>query len=1026
MGSTGMNPNGTANEAVEARASQLFKIDLDRARRHTDHVFAVLLLLQWAGGIVAALWVSPRAWAGASSQTHLHVWAAVFLGGLITSLPLLLIIFCPGRALTRQVVAVAQVSWSALLIHLTGGRIETHFHVFGSLAFLAFYRDSWVMLTATAVVAADHALRGVFWPQSVYGVLTATWWRTLEHAGWVVFEDVFLLLSIRQRLREMRLFALGQAQQEQSREQELADFVENATVGLHWVGPDGKITWANRAELEMLGYGRDEYVGRPIADFHADEGVIADMLRRLEAGETLKDYQARLRHKDGTIRHVLIDSSVYVKDGQFMHARCFTRDVTAQKRAEAELRKAKVAAEEASRLKSEFLANMSHEIRTPMNGILGMTDLALATDLTREQREYLRLAKSSADNLLQVLNDILDFSKIEAGKLELDAHPFDLRERVGDLLKTLGVRAHEKGLELACHVAADVPDALVGDSGRLCQVVVNLVSNAIKFTAAGEVVVGVCLDPDPSSKGGERDGERDREVRLRFSVRDTGIGIPPEKQRLVFEAFAQADSSTTRKYGGTGLGLAIASQLVALMGGRIWVESEVGRGSTFHFTARFRRGAAPAKKPCRAPVNLERLPALIVDDNATNRTILIELLTNWSMRPTAVNGGWEAVAELDRAAAAGDPYPLVLLDAMMPEVDGFAVIEETRRRPELAGATILMLSSADRGEDAARCRDLGVACYLRKPITQSELLEAIQAAVGRANGAGAAEEASPPPAGPCADGALRVLLAEDNEINQRLAISLLTKRGHAVVVAGNGQEALDELRRQPYDVVLMDLQMPVMDGMAATAAIRAMERVTGSRVPIVALTAHAMKGDQERCLGAGMDAYLSKPLKAKELWEVLDRVAPRRAAAITAKTPGPNPRAERKAEAAFDRDAALAQMEGNEELLGQLGELFTRRAGGMLAAVRGAVERRDGPALERAAHELKGCVGNFAARAAVEAARRLEGMGRAAAFGDAAAACTDLEREVCCLRDALAGLAPVDCPGVTVHGGALTNPSPRP
>ncbi len=540
-----------------------------------------------------------------------------------------------------------------------------------------------------------------------------------------------------------------------------------------------------------------------------------------------------------------------------------SRDITQQKEASEELRRAKEAAEDASRAKSDFLANMSHEIRTPMNAIIGMTELVIDTELTASQRDYLKMVRESGESLLSLINDILDFSKIEAGKLDLDFTPLELREGLGDTMKSLALRAHSKGLELACQIPPQVPERLMGDVGRLRQIVVNLVGNAIKFTEAGEVVLHV-----------ELQSQSDDEVVLHFSVSDTGIGIPEEKLSAIFDAFEQVDSSTTRRYGGTGLGLAISSKLVQLMGGRIWVESEIGRGSTFHFTVRFGLAGEAVQAAIARPTIVQDTRVLVVDDNATNRLILDEMLRNWGMDPTVVEGGRQALGLLRKARESGEPFRLILSDANMPEMDGFSLAEAVGQDRELSNTIIMMLTSGDRPGDISRCERLGIASYLLKPIKQSELFDAIVLALGvtTPEDEGIDRLATEPlsrlrP--------LQVLLAEDSLINQKLAVGLLEKHGHTVFVANHGREAMAALESRDFDLVLMDVQMPELDGYEATAVIRAREEQTGTHIPIIAMTAHAMKGDRERCLEAGMDDYVAKPVRAKQLFETIESVLSR-------------------------------------------------------------------------------------------------------------------------------------------------------
>ncbi len=755
----------------------------------------------------------------------------------------------------------------------------------------------------------------------------------------------------------------------------LDNLMQGSPDNIYFKEANGRYLRINPAKAASSGLKSPaDAIGKSDVDFFGPDhqrAAMADEQRVMQTGEPLIGKEERNVYPDGRVRW-MSTTKMPLRDRQGNIVGTFgvSRDITPLKLAQEALTTAAEAADAANRAKSDFLANMSHEIRTPLNAVLGMTELVLETPLTPVQRDYLKLVQESGESLLTVINDILDFSKIEAGKLAIESTPFEIREFLGDTLKSMGLRAHRKGLELVAEIAPTVPNMLAGDPHRLRQVLVNLVGNAIKFTEEGEILLNV--EPQPGAGG---------EVLLHFRVADTGIGIPQDKFTSIFDAFEQADHSTTRKFGGTGLGLAISARLVALMGGRIWVESELGRGSIFHFTVQFQRCEEGDRRPPAAPELLQGLRVLIVDDNSTNRRILAEMLTSWGMVPVLVSSADAALAEL-QFPSGGQEYGLILSDVHMPGQSGFDLVRRARETGLHVKGVVVMLTSGDRADDLEMCRELGVSTYLIKPIKQSELFNAILQALGAAHheqwSAATTAQARE------ASRSLNVLLAEDSVINQKLAVGLLERWGHRVTVANDGREAVTRSQEQAFDVILMDIQMPELDGLDATREIRQREAETGQHTPIIAMTAHALQGDRERCLAVGMDEYLTKPIRFEQFFNCLEQIAAATPAAsrpVSAPVETPVTTVPKEVvpvvavctlSGLVDWRKALAAAAGDRELLADVSRAFleegpelTRRAFAEYAAA-------DWKSLQRTMHTLKNAFATFGVSDGQAAAAEIE------------------------------------------------------
>jgi PAS domain S-box-containing protein len=748
-------------------------------------------------------------------------------------------------------------------------------------------------------------------------------------------------------------------------EEQLHSILDNTSAVVYMKSTEGRYLLINRRFETLFDVTKAEVIGRTDDDLFPPD--VANSFRAndqqvLQRG-SLMEFEERTTQGDDPIIYLSNKFPLFNTSGEVYAVCGISTDITDQKRAEADLRDAKAAAESADRAKSRFLANMSHEIRTPMNGIIGMTELMLTTSLDAQQHRYCDAVLESAEFLLSLINTILDFSKIGVGKLHLDPHEFDLRNDLSDTVNSLALRAHEKGLELVCHICPDVPDRVVGDSGRLRQIIYNLVGNAIKFTTEGEVVLDVGIE-----------SQDDQTLRLEFSVRDTGLGIPEDKQGIIFDAFRQADESTTREYGGSGLGLAICSQLVQLMDGNIRVESQEHQGSTFIFGAKFGKCDKPDPVSPLAE-SLQGTTALIVDQNAASRRSLEDLFRHWSLKPTSVPSAAEAQQAMERAAQNGAPFPLVLVDAELSDPDGYTLSREIGSAAEPASVILMVRHGKEQSDLARRERSLAVT-FLTKPIKQSDLMQAIATSLG-------AQPNATRPATQPAHGLLtktshplRILLAEDNAINREVATRMLKTRGHKVHHVDNGLKVIAALAEDTFDVVLMDVQMPEMGGIEATTEIRRNEPPQ-QRIPIIAMTAHAMKGDRERCLAAGMDDYVSKPIRARQLIDAVEQAAKGLSRQRAAGSSSDDHHTDSKeVNELFNRETALACVNGDLELLREIIVLFLDDSQRMTAELREAIVERDPTRLQRVAHTLKNSLGYFGVEKALQTALALEAKGR--------------------------------------------------
>jgi PAS domain S-box-containing protein len=1001
---TSVEQNNTFENAARERAGKIFRALRKNTFQATDRMFAWLIVFEWLAAMAAASLISPGIWPAANPWGL--ICSAAELAGLIYLLPLYFALRNPGRAHTRHIIAFGQMLTPVLFIRLTGGGFETHFFIFGALASLACYRDVKVLLSATVVVAGEHFLGGMQWIQSVFGAVQITPWSWIGFTGWVLFEDTILALWIWESLRLTSGIAFNQAEQQllhETIEQEVAEHIdalhqenvkykqiqahlkqseakfrslgESSPDGIFLADTKGQWVYCNSRWLKMAGLSFDECLrdGWTRAIHEEDRPRVLEQWSRclLEHKEFSQEF--RLVCPNTETRWVSCRTApIRYEAGESEESGGYAgtvQDVSQYKAAEDELRRAKTDAEAAVKAKSEFLAKMSHEIRTPMNGVIGMSNLLMDTDMTSQQREYAETIRRSAESLLLLINDVLDFSKVESKKLIFETIDFNLQETIEGSLELLAETAQAKNIELAGFVLADVPIHLRGDPGRLRQVFVNLVSNAVKFTECGEVIVSVA-----------NMAETEAYVDLRFEVRDTGIGIPPEVQPRLFQAFSQADSSTTRKYGGTGLGLAIAKQLIEMMGGQIGFTSAANQGSTFWFTARLEKQRAAAKDPIEQS-DLGNLHVLIVDDNDTNRRILEDQMQVWGIHAICAASAQEALEKLQDSSQSR--FDIVLLD--MPGMNGITLARVIKADPKLTRIRLIMLTSLGQLMDDKELEKAGIEACLVKPVKQGRLYECLTGRRSPPCKPGSADAASALPQN------LRILLAEDNVINQKVAVAQLRKLGFTVEVAANGLEAVEASRRARFDVILMDCQMPEMDGYEATRQIRLREQTEGGKPAyIIAMTANAMQGDREKCLQASMDDYLSKPVKNSELRDALARSC----AAATAKPEEPKEEAELALaasapdpgqEALVDLERLEAAANEDPKMLQELVELYFAQATDLMNGLHGAINSGSAKDIDHFAHKLVGASLACGMSAMVLPLRELEKRGKEGRLGDAEA-----------------------------------------